>query len=261
MEVNFLTKKKTIVLAILIVGFFALSTVNAADNLTDDISSTDIEINEITSSDSFKTEDTTNDNNVTDKPDILAVGENDNVSIDNNENVLSESSPSYTQYSLSVSDTTISAGSSGSVTIYITPVSSSSYYAYDFYFRVYDSNGNQMINKNLYSTTKSTSYTYTISAGTLSAGTYTIKLINYADSHVMDTATLKVTGSSSSNYYPYYNDYSVSLSDYSISEGSSGSIYMYVTPSTSSTYKYYYYFRVYDSNGNRVISKSLVQVP
>ena len=256
MEVNFLTKKKTIVLAILIVGLFALSAVNAADNLTDDISSTDIEINEITSSDSFKSEDTANDNNVTDKPDILTIGENDNVSIDNKENVLSESSPSYTQYSLSVSDTTISAGSSGSVTISITPVSNSNYYAYDFYFRVYDSNGNQKISENLYSTTKSTSRTYNIQAGTLSAGTYTIKLINYADSHVMDTATLKVTSSSSSNYYPYYNDYSVSLSDYSITEGYSGSISMYVTPSTSSNYKYYYYFRVYDSNGNRVISKT-----
>jgi len=250
-----LTNKKTIMLAILIVGLFALSTVNAADNLTDDISSTDIEINEITSSDSFKSEDTANDNNVTDNPEILAVGENDNVSIDNNDNVLSDS-PSYSQYSLSVYDTTISAGSSGSVTIYITPVSSSSYYAYDFYFRVYDSNGNQKISENLYSSTKRTSYTYTIPANTLSAGTYTIKLINYEDSHVMDTATLKVTGSSSSHTYPYSTDYSVSLSDYSISKGSSGSIYMYVTPSTSSTYKYYYYFRVYDSNGNRVISKT-----
>ncbi len=246
-----------IVLAILIISLFAFSTVSAADNATDDIAGTDLKINEVTSSDSLETEDViSNDDNVTESQNVLAASDEDEVSIADDDNILSETSPSYSQYSVSVSDTTISAGSSGTVTISITPYSGSGYYAYDFYFRVYDSNGNQKISENLYDTTKLTSYKYTISANTLSAGTYTIKLENYKDGHIMDTATLKVTSSSSTKTYPNYNDYSVSLSDYTFNSGTSGSIYMYITSSTVSTYKYYYYFRVYDYTGSRVISNT-----
>ena len=231
--------KKIIVLAIFIVIIFSVSAVDAADNLTDEVVSTDLEINEVTSSDDLKTDDVTNNyGNATDSQEVLAVGGDEKIAL-NEEDILSASSPSYSQYYLSVDDTTISAGKSGTVTIHITPCSNSNYYAYDFYFNVYDSNGNRKINENLYSSTKSTSCTYTISANTLSAGTYTIKLENYKDGHVMDTATLKVVSSSVTHTYPYYYDYSVSLSDYSMSYGSSGSISMYVTPSLSSSYNYF----------------------
>ena len=199
--------KKITVLAILIVSIFAISAVSAADNLTDDVVSTDLEINEVTSSDSFKTDVMTNNyDNATDSQEVLAVGGDEK--IDMSDGDILSGSPSHSLYSLSVYDTTISASSSGTVTIHITPCSNSNYYAYDFYFKVYDSSGNQKFSKNLYSETKSTSTTCTISANTLSAGTYTIKLVNYADNYVMDTATLKVTSSSSTYTYPYYSDYS-----------------------------------------------------
>ena len=245
-----MTNRKIIVLAIMIVGLFAFSAVSAADNLTDDVVGTDFETNEVISSDNLKTEEVIiNDDNVTEDGEVLAVGGDDEVSIDDDD-VLSLSSPSYSKYSLSVDDTTIYTGSSGSVTIYITPVSSSSYYAYDFYFRVYDSNGNQKISENLYSSSRSTSYTYTIPANKLSAGTYTIKLVNYADSKVMDTAKLTVKST-----YPSSSDYSVRVSDVSVNYGYGGSIAMSISPASSTYYKHYYYLKIYDSNNNLKISK------
>ena len=126
----------------------SVSAASAADNVTsDDLA--DLGIGESVPSDSLKNEDTNNDDNFNVSDDVLAVGENDDV--------LSMDSPAYDQYSLTVHDTTISAGSSGTVTVYINPVDSDygDYYAYDFYFKVYDSNGNQKISKNLYSSIKS----------------------------------------------------------------------------------------------------------
>ena len=84
----------------------------------------------------------------------------------------------------------------------------------------------------------------------LSPGTYTVEIVNYYDSKVMDTATLTVKSS-----YPSYSDYSVSVSDTNIIYGSGGSISMSISPASSSSYKYDYYLRVYDSNNNLKISE------
>jgi hypothetical protein len=102
-------------------------------------------------------------------------------------------SPPYTKYNLRVYDTTINRLDGGSVMVYITPCTGYSY-SYDFYFRVYDSNNNQIINKNYYSYSSATSITHTFEANSLQPGTYTIKLVNYADSKVMATAKLTVNG-------------------------------------------------------------------
>lgn len=92
-----MTSKKIIVLAILVVGFLALSTVSAADNQTGDVVGTDLEIDEVASSVDVKTDDVSgNDDNITDSQDVLAVGEED---------VLSASSPAYDKYSVSVCGT------------------------------------------------------------------------------------------------------------------------------------------------------------
>ena len=74
----------------------------------------------------------------------------------------------------------------------------------------------------------------------LSPGTYTVEIVNYYDSKVMDTATLTVKSS-----YPSYSDYSVSVSDTNIIYGSGGSISMSISPASSSSYKYDYYLRVF----------------
>lgn len=68
-----MTNRKIIVLAILTVGLFAFSAVNAADNLTDEAVGTDFEINEVAFSDNLKTEEAiSNDDNVTEGNDVLA---------------------------------------------------------------------------------------------------------------------------------------------------------------------------------------------
>ena len=288
-----MTNRKIIVLAIIIIGLFALSAVNAADNITDNVAGTDLEINEIASSDSLKAEDTINDNNATDSQDVLAVGYDEKVSI-KEDNVLSASNaldvcgtkssqnslsletdaidseddaaitamdtellksyyPEYYEYSVSLNDYTVLYGESESIYMEISP-STSSTYSYYYYFKVYDSYGNNLITQR-YSSSSSYSYnteSYYLSSTQLSPGTYTMKIENYYDDQVMDTATLTIT--SLPNYFPNYDNYSVSLNDYTISYGDIGTIYMNINPSTSTTYKYYYNFNVYDSDGNRKIS-------
>ena len=160
--------------------------------------------------------------------------------------------PSSSAYSVSVSDTTVKYGSGGSISMSISPASS---YNYKYYYtlKVYDSNNYLKISRVYSSTSAAYSKTYSVGSNELSAGTYTVKIINYADSKVMDTA--KLTVKSSSSYYPYSSDYSVSVSDTTVRYGYSGSITMSITPATENTYKYYYYLKVYDFNDNEKISE------
>ena len=247
MEVKFLTSKKIIVLAILIVSLFAISTVSAANNQTNDDVNVDLITNDVTSLDGVKTEDAIHDYNSSNGQEVLAVSEdNEEISLNNNEVMLS--SPSHSVYSVDISDTTISKGS-GSISISIVPYQGSDY-AYDFWIKIYDSNGNQKISKNLYSSTRTSSLSFSDGLSGLSVGTYTMKIVNWADSYVMDTATLTVT-----EPYPNYNDYSVDVQDTAIDYENGGTITMNITPSNSYYYNYYYYLRVYDSSGNRQISQ------
>ena len=192
MEVKFLTSKKIFVLAVLIVSLFAISVVSASDNLTDDVVSADLVTNDVTSLNDVKNEYVTFDGNASNGQEVLAVsGNNEEISLNINEEILSAYSPSYSSYSVNIVDTTIYQGS-GSISISITPCSQSNYYAYDFYMRIYDSNGNQKISQNLYSTTRTTSLSFSNGLSDLSEGTYTMKIVNYADDKVMDTAKLTV---------------------------------------------------------------------
>ncbi|WP_405306139.1 hypothetical protein [Methanobrevibacter sp.] len=150
-------------------------------------------------------------------------------------------------YSVSVSDTSMYYGNSGSIKMTISPASSYNY-KYDFYLKVYDSKNVEKISKRYYSTTAATSKTYTIEANALSLGVYTIKILNNGDDYVMSTATLAVKS------VPY-SAYSVRVSDVSLFYGSSGSIIMSITPASSYPYKYDYYLKVYDSNDNEKISQ------
>ena len=162
--------------------------------------------------------------------------------------------PSSSVYSVSVSDTTLKYGSSGSISMSISPASSSTY-KYYYTLKVYDSNNNVRISQVYSGTSAAYSKAYNVGSNELSAGTYTVKIINYADSKVMDTAKLTVKSSSSSSYYPSSSDYSVSVSDTTVRYGYSGSITMSITPASENTYKYYYYLKVYDFNDNEKISQ------
>ena len=165
--------------------------------------------------------------------------------------------PTYTAYSVSVYDTTINYGSSGTISMSISPASSYYKYKYNYYMKVYDSNNNLKINYNFYSTSSDYSRTYSIGSNQLSAGTYTIKIVNYYDNKVMDTAKLTIKSSSGYTYtYPSYTAYSVSVYDTTINYGSSGTISMSISPASSNyNYKYDYYLKVYDSNNNLKINQ------
>lgn len=175
-----LNKKILLMLVIFFVSLLAVSTVSAADNGTDDI------ISDTNNIEDYKIiNENSNDDIV-----LSSIDEDNVISTDENDGVLG-ASPPYNKYSVSVSDTTITYGSSGSIVISVTPCSGYDY-AYDFYLKVYDSNNNVKINKNYYSSSFTTKITHSIGANELDVGTYTIKLVNYKDSTVMDTAKLTV---------------------------------------------------------------------
>ena len=168
--------------------------------------------------------------------------------------VKSPTYPYYLDYSVSVSDISINYASNESIVMTISSKSTSTYYKYYYYLKVYDSNNNVKISKLYYSTSSDSSITCNIGSYQLGPGTYTIKIINYFDNNVMDTAKLTIIPSST---YPFYSDYSVSVSDVYVNyySGLSESITMKISPSLGSSYKYSYYLKVYDSNNNEKISE------
>ena len=251
--------KKIMILAMLLVSLLAISAVSASENATGNSVSAEDTTNVIDLNDNSANVNDVENEKVTNDQEILkSTDSKDTISLDSNDNVLSESSPRYYQYSVNVYDTTINYGSSGAISMSITPCTYSNYYAYDFYLKVYDSNNNVKINKNYYSTSSAYSKTYVVGSNELSPGTYTIKIVNYEDSSVMDTATLTVKSSSGySTTYPPYSAYSVSVYDTTINYGSSGTISMSISPASSSyRYKYDFNLKIYDSNNNLKISKN-----
>ena len=254
--------KKILIFVFILVCLFSISHVVANDVnetvMTNDVENDDLitvenqDVNDIDDDDENEID--LNEINSTDEnyeitDDVLCSQEDDQIlSYSENEEVLG-ASPPYNAYSVSVSDTTINYGSSGNIIIKILSSASSSYdYRYDFYLKVYDSNNNQKINKNYYSSSSTSQITHTISANQLDPGIYTIKLVNYKDSNIMATAKLNILQS------PQYNEYSVSVSDTSIDYGTSGNIKMNITSSSGNYYKYDYYLKVYDIDNNLKIN-------
>ena len=119
--------------------------------------------------------------------------------------------PSYTDYSVSLSDYTATYGNGGTIYMYLTP-SVSSNYKYYYYFRVYDSSGSQVISSSYYSTSSSSSKYYSLGSTELSPGTYTMKIINYYDNEVMDTATLTIQPKQTNSYATTFSSLSSSIS-------------------------------------------------
>ena len=158
--------------------------------------------------------------------------------------------PFASNYSVSVNNTELEYDSVGLISMNIFPASSEFTYKYFYYLKVYDSNNNEVISQLYNSTSQNYSKTYHIYPKHLALGNYTIKIINYIDKIVMDTAILTVK-------YTYPSMYSkfVSVSDTIINSPSGGNITMKISPTISSYYKYYYYLKIYDSRNNEVISQ------
>ena len=252
--------KKLMILAIFIISLLAVSAVSATDNNTSDIASTEEndelmnleetdDLLNIDGSNNIKLNDFNSSSENSDSTyEILSTAESNNIQDYNTENDILSSSPPYSAYSVYVYDTTINYDEGGNIIIHVNPISGYSY-AYDFYLRVYDSYNNQLISKNYYSSYSANTITHSINSQQLSPGTYTIKIVNYEDNHVMDTAVLKVLDS------PPYSAYSVSVSDAIIPYESTGYINMHIYPSDYSYSRTYdFYLKVYDSNYNEKIS-------
>lgn len=93
-------------------------------------------------------------------------------------------------YSLNVSDTLIAYRSGGTISIKIKSAPSSYVFKYDFYLKVYDSNGIEKISTEYSSKVAKASVVYNLKACQLERGVYTIKLLNSVDNQIMDTANL-----------------------------------------------------------------------
>ena len=189
-------------------------------------------------------------NNINGSDDNCGAFERNNELLSNgNDNVLGDS-PSANRYSVRISDTTLAYKESGYVHIGISPVTQSNSYdnKYDFYFKVYDSKGTEMVNNRFGGTEDKYYIRFDIGAYKLSTGVYTMKIINYKDKQIMDTAKLTIIT------VPKFA-YSVSVFDTTIDYGSTGSITMDISPASNYYYKYDFYLKVYDSNGIEKISK------
>ena len=120
-------------------------------------------------------------------------------------------SPDYDEYSVWVYDTTFTYGFSNKLVIYVdAQLNGYNTYAYDFYVRILDSSGNQLFNVNEYNSTDLYgTITYTFNGTAFAPGTYTVKLVNYDDGVLMDSATLQVNNAvgslSAGNYAALYN--------------------------------------------------------
>ena len=257
-----LVNKKIIILIIILVSFLTISVVSAADNTTRDILSVDDTTDVNNLQNNFESDNDWGNDKVMDNHDVLRSQESqENISLDNNNNVLSLTSPSSSDYKVSISSQTIDYDKAGTIRITITPCTKSGYYKYDFELIILDSNNIRKLDKIYSSTSYSTSESYAVSAGKFNTGTYTMQILNRGDRRVMSSATLTIKSSSNpsnpstGSTYPSYTSYNVILSDTTINYGSSGSIYMQLSPASGYTYTYYYTLKIYDSSNNVKASK------
>ena len=176
----------------------------------------------------------------------LASIEDDVISEESDDEVLG--SPIASSYSVKVDVENIEVENTIIIPINITPYDGGDF-AYDFYLNIYDSEEKEVYSENLYSSTATTHLSHTVT-GYLDAGTYTIKLINYQDNELMDTATFTISES-------YLLPSGAKVDDLSIELDKEIIIPIHINPNSQTTYAYDFYFRIYDSAGDQIYSENL----
>lgn len=185
-----------------------VSSVNASNNGTDDIVSveTDETVNiEESSYDSDEFASTVE--MLEDESDeVLSSVKDDEISsFEENNNVLGVNLPPYTAYNVKI-DHVEKDNNEYTIYTFISDVSHEYDEDYVFDMNFYDSNGVLKASGRFYGT-----YSYpsligrTIDANQLGRGIYTIKLVNYVDKHVMDTAELVIGPTYVDNKYKNVN--------------------------------------------------------
>ena len=151
-----------------------------------------------------------NEEKVVETPKNTLASSEDEEIISENTNDEIVSSPSASDYSVSVNDVTVYMGDEIIIPISIDPYTGSGL-KYDFYLRILDSDGYQIVNRNLYSSSNLTHIDFEADPDDFSIGVYTIKIFKYEDGELFDSATLtviehpiqnaKITISQSGTYY------------------------------------------------------------
>ena len=98
----------------------------------------------------------------------------------------------HNYYSVRVDDITAYSTSDVNILMKIDPPIHSCYNAYDFYLKIYDSNNVEKISKRFCNRYIEDYEHYIVNKNVLSYGKYTIKIINYQDNYLMDTANLVI---------------------------------------------------------------------
>ena len=220
MDILFKKEYSFLVILSLLICMLAISSVTAADDaMNEDLSADEVSIDEVDTDASisdnvlksenveeiiadYEIEDNSeetlvNVEDVVETPeeslacveDVVETPEESLISAENEE-FLSLDSPSFDSYNVNVDDVTAYVGEEISIPINIIP-NPSTYYKYDFWLNITDSDGNELCSYDVWNTSEENYRLYTISEY-LDIGTYTIKLINYEDKELMDTATLTV---------------------------------------------------------------------
>ena len=244
----------TCLLLLIAVSICAISTVSATDDVADvvTISESDDLIDEATANevstnfeqDLEKAAEETNDDEI-----ISSSNEDNQLTQDQSDEVLSSSS--YNLYSIDLKDEyQISSYAKGKITGTISPPPSYMP-GYGFNLFVFDVNKN-LVYKSKTFTGYAKSFTDTISANTFLPGTYILLAVNDYESHIMDSAVLKVTGNAVIEANDYYSNYMSGVPmTATITDGKSGkplsstSIKVVFTKGATSVTKYY----TADSNG------------
>ncbi len=252
-----LLNKKVVILIILIVSLFAVSTVTASENVTDTSLGTDIayedssnniqcENSSVEKTDDYLSDDLKSFENF-DNPVLMSSVENDSlISTSNIDETLGGSLP----YTISANgDKTIKMGSTGDVSFKLSPNKYGVGFNYNLIIDICDSYNNPKLSKQCSGTSDgraAISVGMKINTGSLNAGTYTAKLID-SNNYNSVLASYKFT--------VYYQLFTVSVSDVVIAYESSNKIYMYVSPTDNSPYPYDYYLKIYDSKNNEILSR------
>jgi len=203
-----LLKKSIVGLTFLLVFLLLVSSVNASNNGTDDIVSVEtdetVSIEEsIYDSDEFAS---TVEMLEDESDEVLSSVKDDEISsFEENNNILGVNLPPYTAYNVKI-DHVEKDNNEYTIYTFISDVSHGYDEDYVFDMNFYDSNDVLKASGRFHGT-----YSYpsligrTIDANQLEQGIYTIKLVNYVDKHVMDTAELVIGPTYVDNKYKNVN--------------------------------------------------------
>ena len=201
--------KKTIVgLTFILVLLLVVSSVNASNNDTDDIvrvetdETVSIEESSYDSDEFASTVEMLED----ESDEFLSSVKDDEISsFEENDNVLGVNLPPYTAYNVKIDHVENNNGDHIVYTL-VSDVSHGYDEDYAFHLKVYDSNNTERCSLSYYGDYSDPKLIgKTIPASWLKQGVYTIKLVNYVDNHVMDSAELAIGPIYEANKYRNVN--------------------------------------------------------